>query len=109
MLFGHCGFSKLYNTIKARLHCKRLPMHCKNYAYVCPKHCHRYKQQGREYGMLPPGHASITPWNEVCVDLIGLWTIAIQNTMCEFCALTCIDSITNLVELICIGIDNKTI
>ena len=48
----------------------------------------------------------MVPWDEVCVDLIGPWKIEIQGREIEFNALTSIDPVTNLVELV--RIDNKT-
>ena len=46
------------------------------------------------------------PLEEVAIDLIGLWTVKVNNRKVEFNALTCIDTALNLVELI--RIDNKT-
>ena len=46
------------------------------------------------------------PFNECAVDLIGPWVIQVQGKPLEFNALTAIDTITNLVELV--RIDNKT-
>ena len=46
------------------------------------------------------------PWNEVAIDLIGPWKIKVRGKVVEFNALTCIDTASNLVELI--RIDNKT-
>ncbi len=46
------------------------------------------------------------PWEEVAIDLIGPWTVKVNNRKVEFNALTCIDTVSNLVELI--RIDNKT-
>ena len=40
------------------------------------------------------------------VDLIGPWKIAVNNEDVYFNALTCIDPVTNLVEII--RIENKT-
>ena len=68
MLLGHGGNTRVYDTIRARFHAERLSVLCKN--YVCPENCHMYKQQGRAYGKLPPRHAEIAPWNEVCIVLI---------------------------------------
>ena len=104
MILGHGGVTRVYDTIRARFHAENLSVHCKN--YVCPENCHRYKQQGRGYGKLPPRHAEIAPWNEVCIDLIGPWEIVVNGNICVFKALTCIDPVTNLVELI--RITNKT-
>jgi hypothetical protein len=49
---------------------------------------------------------NVAPWDEVTIDLIGPWTIEINNQKYEFNALTCIDPVSNLVELI--RINNKT-
>ena len=42
----------------------------------------------------------VAVWDEVAVNLIGLWEIKVKNWMFTFNALTCIDPVTNLVELI---------
>ena len=48
------------------------------------------------------------PWDEVSVDLIGLWTVKIRGkTTREVFALTIIDTTSNLVELV--QIENKTL
>jgi hypothetical protein len=48
----------------------------------------------------------IAPWEEVAIDLIGPWTVKVNNQKVDFNALTCIDTASNLVKLI--RIDNKT-
>jgi hypothetical protein len=45
-------------------------------------------------------------FEECAVDLIGPWTIQVRGNPCEFNALTAIDTVTNLVELV--RIDDKT-
>ena len=45
------------------------------------------------------------PFEECAVDLIGPWTIQVQDKPYEFNALTIIDTVSNLVELV--WIDNK--
>ena len=64
------------------------------------------KQLGAGYGTLPPRHASLVPWNQVDVDLIGPWRVQVNGEEVEFNALTCIDPVTSLVELI--RINRKT-
>ena len=59
-----------------------------------------------QYGHLPERHADLIPWFAVAVDLIGPWTLNVRGVDIEFSALTCIDPVTNLVELV--RIDNKT-
>eukprot|EP00957_Ditylum_brightwellii_P105031 8005417-Ditylum_brightwellii.AAC.1 len=46
------------------------------------------------------------PWEEVAIDLIGHWKVKVKGKLCKFHALTCLDTASNLVELI--QIDNKT-
>eukprot|EP00957_Ditylum_brightwellii_P150236 11440962-Ditylum_brightwellii.AAC.1 len=46
------------------------------------------------------------PWSEVAVDLIGPWKLNIQGQEVEFSAPTCIDTVSNLTEIV--RIDNKT-
>ena len=104
LILGHPGTTRLYDIIRARFYAKRLSIHCRD--YVCPDNCSQFKQQGRGYGKLPPRHAEIAPWNEVCIDLIGPWEIVVNGNICEFKALTCVDPVTNIVELI--QITNKT-
>eukprot|EP00804_Cyclotella_cryptica_P016780 CCRYP_002070-RA/>CCRYP_002070-RA protein AED:0.42 eAED:0.42 QI:0/0/0/1/0/0/2/0/180 len=48
----------------------------------------------------------IAPWEEVAIDLIGPLEVKFNDQKVEFNALTCIDTASNLVELI--RIDNKT-
>ena len=52
------------------------------------------------YGLLPELDIIITPWNEVAIDLIGPWKIKFNGRVCIFNALTCIDTATNLFEMI---------
>ncbi len=50
--------------------------------------------------------AALLPWQEATVDLIGPWTLQVDHQKHTFSALTIIDMVTNLVEVI--QIDNKT-
>ena len=58
------------------------------------------------YCPLPEREVRIAPWEEVAIDLIGPWKVQVNGKPCEFSALTCIDTATNLVELV--RIDTKT-
>ncbi len=53
-------------------------------------------------GLLPECDLNNTPWYKVAVDLIVLWTAKTDHFDGELYALTCIDTINNLVELVCI-------
>ena len=67
--------------------------------------CQRYKNDGQGYGHLPPRDMFKAPWYELAVDSIGPWYIEVGGTRSqartyEFHALTCIDTVSSLTELI---------
>ena len=75
-------------------------------AYRCDA-CQRYKTDGRGHGQLPARDVRAAPWEQVDVDLIGPWKLTtVTNRTYEFNALTSIDRVTGLAELI--RIDDKT-
>ncbi len=69
------------------------------------KHCQRNKPSGTGYGLLPERELRSVPFKECAVDLIGPWIIQVHNEPYEFNALTVIDTVSNLVELV--RIDEK--
>ncbi len=69
------------------------------------KHCQRNKLSGTGYGLLPERELRSVPFEECVVDLIGPWIIQVCNKPYEFNALTVIDTVSNLVELV--RIDEK--
>ena len=73
--------------------------------YICT-HCQHHMLDGKEYSLLPERELREQPFEEVVVDLIGPWKVQVGGKAYEFNALTCIDTVTNLVELV--RIDNKT-
>ena len=53
------------------------------------------------YGHVPPKNIrNLSPWEEVHVDMIGPWKAIINNFEYQFRAVTCIDAIVNLPEVI---------
>ena len=71
------------------------------------ENCQLHKAGERGYGKLPPRDVRAAPWEQVDVDLIGPWKVQVQTgKVLEFSALTCIDRVTGLPELI--RIDKKT-
>jgi hypothetical protein len=65
--------------------------------------CQQYKNVQRGHGQTAPCEVGLLP---DAVDLIGPWTLDVVNQMVKFHALTIIDLVTNLVEIVCL--DNKT-
>ena len=52
------------------------------------------------------GRCKILPWEEVAIDSIGPSRVKVNNRKVEFNALTCMNTESNLVELV--RIDNKS-
>ena len=69
--------------------------------------CQRYKVDGRGLGHLPPRDVRTAPWEQEDVDLIGPWKVQTKTgRIYDFIALTSIDRVTGLAELI--RVENKT-
>jgi hypothetical protein len=102
-VLGHPGQTRMRDTLQARYHSRRLRSEIDR--LVC-QDCQRHKLAGKGYGLLPEREVRIAPWEEVVIDLIGPWKVKVGNKLVEFNALTCIDTASNLVELV--RIDNKT-
>ena len=95
----HIGMTRLYNTISVHFYHVSLKHRIETIIQSCDI-CQRTKLSGPGYGLLPPREALIAPWFEVAVDLIGPWNITINARTFTFQALTCIDTVTNLAEVI---------
>jgi transposase InsO family protein len=104
-VLGHAGEVRVYDSIRARFHHPKLKAMVEEVRKDCQV-CRKYKLQGPGYGELSSRQVTMAPWEEVHIDLIGPWTVSIDGREVEFNALTCIDPVTNLVELA--RIDRKT-
>ncbi|EJK69288.1 hypothetical protein THAOC_09464, partial [Thalassiosira oceanica] len=99
---GHSGQTRLYAMIDSRYYYPGLR---KEISELNCDICQRYKDTGPRYGHLPARDQILAPWYELAVDSIGPWFIDVGGTrsqagVYEFRALTCIDTVTNLTELI---------
>lgn len=106
-VLNHPGMNRLHATINTHFYNPQLRKRCEHVAGTCDS-CQKYKLPGRGYGEAPPRQAQVAPWYEVAVDLIGPWKISAPGLEEElvFHALTTIDTVTNLPEII--RINNKT-
>ena len=73
---SHPGITRLVGTIKANFYCPFLSKKIEDYVKICHT-CQVTKAAGRGYGELPPKDAEETPFDTVCVDLIGPWKFSI--------------------------------
>jgi hypothetical protein len=62
--------------------------------------CQCHKNFGHPYGELAACEAALTPWSEIAVNTISPWTLQVGNQQVKFNALTIIDTVTNLIELV---------
>ncbi len=62
--------------------------------------CLRYKQLAWCYSKFPFKIPPLGLWNEVAFDLIGPKTLQVQDQPYIFCAVSCIDPVTNLSQVI---------
>jgi transposase InsO family protein len=105
LALGHCGISRLLDTLRMHFHHPQLSHVCSEEVSKCDP-CQRLKNCGRGHGGTAGREAPLLPWQDVAVDLIGPWTITIGETKQKFSALTMIDTVINLVEVV--RISNKT-
>ena len=105
LALGHLGQSRLYDSISTHLYHPNMKTMVENIVSRCDP-CQRQKLVLRGHGHTAPREASAHPWQTVAVDLIGPWTLSVGGYETSFQALTIIDMVTNLVELV--RIDNKS-
>jgi hypothetical protein len=70
----HPGKNRTKETIGQHLWWPNTRDHISNYVKICPLCQHKERRQ-KKYGLLPPKEAQATPWDKLCVDLIGPFKI----------------------------------
>ena len=96
----HPGRDKLEKTLSAVMYWKGMSKDIEKFTKHC-KWCQLGKRRKRKYAELPPKQAVITPWQQVCVDLIGPYTVTGKDKTCvEFMCMTMIDPATGWFEVV---------
>jgi len=96
----HPGRDKLEKTLSAVMYWKGMSRDIEKFTKHC-KRCQLGKRRKRKYAQLPPKTAVITPWQQVCVDLIGPYTVKGKDKTCvEFMCMTMIDPATGWFEVV---------
>ena len=98
-ILSHIGMTRLYNTILVHFYHKTLKNRIETFIQLCDT-CQYNKLPGIGYGHLPPHNALIAPWFEVAIYLVVPWQVTIDSQVLSFQALTCIDTVTDLAEVI---------
>ena len=96
----HPGTNRLEETIVAVMWWPGMRPHIRKHVKCCER-CQLSKRRKRKYGHLPAKVAEVIPWNQVCVDLVGPYTIkAKDKTVLDFMCLTMIDPATGWFEIV---------
>jgi hypothetical protein len=73
-VLSHPGETRTEQTLRQHLWWENLRKHVHEVCTKCHI-CQKTKRTNKKYGHLPPKVAEATPWDVLCVDLIGLYTI----------------------------------
>ena len=95
----HPGINRTEETIGQHLWWPKMREMITRYVNSCPV-CQRNKRKQKLYGHIPPKEAESTPWDKLCVDLIGPYTINRKGKPLVKCkAVTMIDPATGWFEI----------
>jgi hypothetical protein len=87
----HPGHTRLEEMMNAAMYWKGMPTTIQSLTKSC-RSCQVNKRQSLEYGHFPPKTVSTIPWECLCVDLIGPYTLKNKdNLQVDFMALTMIN------------------
>jgi Integrase zinc binding domain/RNase H-like domain found in reverse transcriptase len=95
----HPGINRTEETIGQHLWWPLMRDHITNYVKICPL-CQRNKRRQKKYGHVPMKEAEATPWDKLCVDLIGPYKINRKGKKPLICkCVTMIDPATGWFEI----------
>jgi len=95
----HPGSTRTEETIRQHLYWPNLRNDVRKYVGTC-EICQKCKKQKPKFGLLPAKDAEAVPWERLCVDLIGPYTIERKNQKKILLkAVTMIDPATGWLEI----------
>ena len=95
----HPGSTRLYKTLGLNITWPGMSSDCKYHVRTC-EICQKYKKTHPKYGHLPAKIAEVNPWEVLCVDLVGPYTVSsIEGTESTLHAMTFIDPATGWFEI----------
>ena len=96
----HPGESRMEETLVSVMYWSGMRVQIRKYVKTCDR-CQKAKRHKRKYGKIPPKLAVTEPWKQVCVDLIGPYTVkGADGTVLDFMCLTMIDPATSWFEIV---------
>ena len=95
----HPGITRMTKTIRLHFTWPNLDKQVENHCKRCSI-CQLTKKTKKKYGHLPPKKAEVIPWNTLCIDLIGPYTVKeVGKKKWILHALTMIDPATGWFEI----------
>ena len=96
----HPGHTRLEETMNAAMYWKGMRTTIRSITKSC-KTCQTNKRRSNKYGHLPAKLVTSTPWECLCVDLIGPYVIKGKDgSQIDFMALTMIDPASSWFEIV---------
>jgi len=96
----HPGHTRLEETMKSAIYWKGMRNTIRSITKSC-KSCQMNKKPTRKYGHLPSKIVISTPWEALCVDLVGPYTLnGKDGSSIDFMALTMIDPTSSWFEVV---------
>ena len=96
----HPGHSRLEETLRAAMYWKSMRTTIRSYVKKC-RACQINKRRKLKYGKLPAKLVVMTPWEALCVDLIGPYTLKGKDgSQIDFMCLTMIDPASSWFEMV---------
>ena len=95
----HPGRDRMYKTMAATLYWDNMETDVSKFIKTCST-CQRFKKSKKKYGKLPPKEVTMTPWETVCIDLIGPYTVTDRSDNDRILiAMTFVDPATGWFEI----------
>jgi hypothetical protein len=95
----HPGHTRREETMNAAMYWKGMRTTIRSITKSC-RSCQVNKRRSQKYGHLPPKTVITNPWECLCVDLIGPYTLkGKDNLQIDFMALTMIDPASSWFEI----------
>ena len=95
----HPGNTHLKETLHLSMYWKGLRKTVQSHVKKCHS-CQMTKHRNHKYGKLPAERSITTPWEALCVDLIGPYTLKGKDkTEIDFMCITMIDPATSWFEI----------
>jgi hypothetical protein len=96
----HPGHTRLEETLRAAMYWKSMRTSIRSYVKKC-RSCQVNKRRKLKYGKLPTKLVITTPWEALCVDLIGPYTLKGKDgSQIDFMCLTMIDPASSWFEMV---------